>query len=223
MLIWGGRETYQPRWLAAAAFCALSLPMVLVVATSPEAESSKSDAVVAAPPASSQTAAPANLPAAAPAIAPPRKPRETKPRVGRKRVIVSIRDRKLALVDEGQVVKTYSIAVGADESPSPTGEFKIVNKLTDPTYYRPGVVITPGPDNPLGNRWLGLDRAHFGIHGTNEPLSIGQAASHGCIRMAKSDVEELFSLARVGDTVEVSDEPLQHLASLEAVGGAEGE
>jgi lipoprotein-anchoring transpeptidase ErfK/SrfK len=221
MLSWGERATYQPRWMALAAFCALSLPMAFV-ATSPEPVSTPADAAAVLP-ATSQTAAPATSPVVAPAIAAPAKPRETKSRAGRKRVIVSIRDRKLALVDEGRVVKTYAIAVGADESPSPTGEFKIVNKVTDPTYYRPGVVITPGPDNPLGNRWLGLDRAHLGIHGTNEPLSIGRAASHGCIRMAKPDVEELFSLARVGDTVEISDEPLQQLAVLEALGGAEGE
>ena len=221
MLSWGGSETYRPRWLAAAAFCALSLPMAFV-ATSPEPVSTADGAPVVIP-ASSQTAARATLPAAAPAIAPPAKPRQMKSRAGHKRVIVSIRDRKLALLDEGRVVKTYSIAVGADESPSPTGEFKIVSKVTDPTYYRPGVVITPGPDNPLGNRWLGLDKAHLGIHGTNEPQSIGRAASHGCIRMAKPDVEELFSLARVGDTVEISDEPLQQLALLEALGGAEGE
>lgn len=221
MLIWGATETYQPRWLAAAAFCALSLP-VAFVSTSPEPEfpTTNEAAVI---PASAQTAAPANLPAAAPAITSPAKARTTKSRVRHKRVIVSIRDRKLALLDEGRLVKTYSIAVGAEESPSPTGEFKIVSKVTDPTYYRPGVVITPGPDNPLGNRWLGLDRAHLGIHGTNEPQSIGRAASHGCIRMSKRDVEELFSLAQVGDTVDISDEPLQQLAVLEALGGAEGE
>jgi lipoprotein-anchoring transpeptidase ErfK/SrfK len=138
--------------------------------------------------------------------------------------VVSIPDRKLALLDEGRVLKSYAIALGADTSPSPTGEFKIVNKIADPTYYRPGIVITPGPENPLGSRWLGLDRAHFGIHGTNEPQSIGQAASHGCIRMAKADVEELYAMARVGDTVEISEAPLEQLALLEvALGGAEGE
>lgn len=222
MLTWGDRETYQPRWLPLAAFCVLSLPLAFVAA-SPELGPIPASAGTIIP-AASQPAMPVTpLPTAAPAEAPSAKPRESKPRVSRKRVIVSIPDRKLALVDEGRVVKTYSIAVGADASPSPTGDFKIINKVTDPTYYRPGLVITPGPDNPLGNRWLGLDRAHFGIHGTNEPLSIGQAASHGCIRMAKPDVEELYALARVGDTVEISAEPLQQLASLDVLGGAEGE
>src|SRR5262245_40946407 len=132
MLSWDGRETYQPRWMALAAFCVLSLPLAFVVA-SPEPTPEPNIIPAAIQPAEPVT------PAAAPAEVPAAKPRETKPRTTRKRVIVSIADRKLALVDEGRVVKTYAIAVGADESPSPTGEFKIISKVTDPTYYRPGV------------------------------------------------------------------------------------
>lgn len=121
----------------------------------------------------------------------------------KRRVVVSIPARRLALVEDGRVVKTYAIAVGAAESPSPVGEFRIINRLTEPTYYRPGTVIPPGPANPLGTRWIGLDLRHYGIHGTNEPHSIGQAASHGCVRMRNGDVEELFEMLRVGDVVEV--------------------
>jgi lipoprotein-anchoring transpeptidase ErfK/SrfK len=220
---WGERETYQPRWLAVAAFCALSLPVAFVL-TSPESEPAPAAANSIIPVAIQPVTPSTPLPVTAPAEASPAKPRGTKTPVSRKRVVVSIPDRKLAVVEGGHVVKAYSIAVGADGSPSPTGEFKIVNKVTDPTYYRPGLVITRGPDNPLGSRWLGLDRAHFGIHGTNEPKSIGRAASHGCIRMAQADVEELYALAQVGDTVEISEAPLEQLALLEAaLGGAEGE
>ena len=57
--------------------------------------------------------------------------------------------------------------------------------------------------NPLGTRWLGLSAKGYGIHGTNEPRSIGKAASHGCIRMAKADLEELFNNVQVGDVVEI--------------------
>ena len=81
-----------------------------------------------------------------------------------------------------------------------------------PTYYHKGVVIGPGPGNPLGNRWMGLDLKGYGIHGTNEPDSIGHAASHGCIRMGKRDVEDLFTRVRVGDVVEIEIEPLAQLA-----------
>jgi len=63
--------------------------------------------------------------------------------------------------------------------------------------------VLPGPHNPVGTRWMGLSKAGYGIHGTNEPMSIGKAASHGCIRMAKADLEELYPLVSEGDTVEL--------------------
>lgn len=121
-------------------------------------------------------------------------------------ILVSIPDHQLALIENGQVKKVYSVAVGKQNTPSPTGTFHIVARLTDPTYYHLGKVIAPGPSNPLGNRWMGLDRKGYGIHGTNAPQSIGKAASHGCIRMAKRDLEELFSLVKVGDDVEIRGE-----------------
>src|SRR5579863_2226254 len=64
-------------------------------------------------------------------------------------------------------------------------------------------VVLPGPHNPVGTRWMGLSIPGYGIHGTNEPNSIGKAASHGCIRMARADLEEFFPLVRVGDPVEL--------------------
>jgi lipoprotein-anchoring transpeptidase ErfK/SrfK len=120
-----------------------------------------------------------------------------------RRIIVSIPDRKLALLEEGRVLRVYTVTVGAPVSPSPTGEFKVVRRLTNPTYYHPGVVIPPGKSNPLGTRWIGLDRPGYGIHGTNQPRSIGKAASHGCIRMAEADLEQLFDEVQVGDAVEI--------------------
>ena len=120
-----------------------------------------------------------------------------------RRVIISIPDRKLALVEDGRVLRVYKVAVGARVSPSPTGEFKVVSRLTNPSYYHSGVVIPPGRSNPLGTRWIGLDRRGYGIHGTNEPRSIGKAASHGCIRMAKADLEQFFEEVQVGDVVEI--------------------
>src|SRR4051812_26070240 len=111
-----------------------------------------------------------------------------------RQIVVSIADRKLALMEDGRVLKVYPVAVGAEVSPSPDGEFKVVNRLDKPTYYHKGKVIGPGARNPLGNRWIGLNQPHYGIHGTNEPNSIGKAASHGCIRMGKSDLEELFTM-----------------------------
>jgi hypothetical protein len=121
-------------------------------------------------------------------------------------VLVSIPDHQLALIEDGQVKKVYSVAVGKESTPSPTGTFHIVVRVVDPTYYHEGKVIPPGPGNPLGNRWMGLDRKGYGIHGTNVPQSIGKSASHGCVRMAKRDLEELFSLVKPGDEVEIRGE-----------------
>ena len=125
----------------------------------------------------------------------------------RKRVVlVSIADRKLALLEGGKVVKLYRVAVGAEASPSPSGEFEIVNRITNPTYYHPHVVIPASEESPIGTRWVGLSRRGYGIHGTNEPRSIGRAASHGCIRMKNGDMAQFFELVRIGDQVEIRSE-----------------
>lgn len=147
-------------------------------------------------------------------------------RIVERRLVISIPNRKLALVENGRVVKTYRVAVGAEVSPSPAGEFKIANRITGPTYYAPGVVIPAGASNPLGTRWLGLSQKGFGIHGTNQPRSIGHRASHGCIRMRNRDVEELFELVRVGDVVELHGETTAEIAEIfasaeEAAGGGQ--
>jgi len=128
-----------------------------------------------------------------------------------RRVVVSIPDCKLALIENDRVVRIYAVAVGADESPSPVGTFTIVNRVTNPTYYRRGKVIPAGASNPLGTRWIGLDIKHFGIHGTDAPDSIGGRRSHGCIRMRNRDVEELFERLRPGDVVELHDEEMPAL------------
>jgi lipoprotein-anchoring transpeptidase ErfK/SrfK len=98
------------------------------------------------------------------------------------------------------------VAVGAASTPSPVGTFTIVNRVTHPTYYRPGKVVPPGPRNPLGTRWIGLSQKGYGIHGTDAPTSIGYAKSHGCIRLRNADVERLFERVRAGDVVELHAE-----------------
>jgi lipoprotein-anchoring transpeptidase ErfK/SrfK len=123
-----------------------------------------------------------------------------------RQIVISIADRQLAVVDNGQVLKTYIIAVGARSTPSPDGDFVIVNHAKDPTYRHGDKEIAPGKDNPLGSRWMGLSLKGYGIHGTNVQSSIGKAASHGCFRMRKQDVEELYTLVQVGDTVTVRRE-----------------
>lgn len=118
-----------------------------------------------------------------------------------RQIVISIAFRRLALVEDGKVVKTYPIAVGTRRTPSPEGEFVVVNHAKEPTYRHNGKEILPGRDNPLGTRWMGLSLRGYGIHGTNVPATVGKAASHGCFRMKKQDVEDLYSRVRVGDTV----------------------
>jgi lipoprotein-anchoring transpeptidase ErfK/SrfK len=135
-----------------------------------------------------QTTAPATQPAA------------TTPE---RRIVVSLEDRKLALLEDGEVKKIYTVAVGKPSSPSPQGVFSIRRRVANPVYQHNGQTIQPGPRNPVGTRWMGLSVPGYGIHGTNEPNSIGKAASHGCIRMSKADLEEFYTLVNVGDTVEI--------------------
>lgn len=120
-----------------------------------------------------------------------------------RRVVVSIPDRKLVLLEDGRVLLTFRIAVGAPDSPSPSGNFRVASMVTDPTYYHPGEVIPPGSENPVGPRWIGLSLKGYGIHGTNEPRLIGHRVSHGCIRLRNRDVKILFAYLRIGDAVEL--------------------
>ena len=131
-----------------------------------------------------------------------------------RRIVVSIPDRKLALLDSGKVVKIYQTAVGAPKSPSPTGSFKVIRLAVDPVWSAHGKAVGPGKSNPVGTRWIGLSIKGYGIHGTNVPSSIGKNASHGCIRMRNRDVEELYTMVAVGDQVELYGERTPELEQI---------
>jgi len=102
----------------------------------------------------------------------------------------------LFLKIDDKVLKTYKVSVGRGENNStPLGEFRIVNKLVKPVWFRSGEAIPPeDSDNILGARWLGLSEKGYGIHGTTEPETIGESITQGCIRMYNPDVEELYSV-----------------------------
>jgi lipoprotein-anchoring transpeptidase ErfK/SrfK len=155
-----------------------------------------------------------------PATPSPRAPEFAKATV--RWLLVSIPDRKLALLENGRIIRVYRVAVGKTSTPSPKGDFKIVNRVANPAYYHKGQVVPAGEDNPVGSRWMGLSAQGYGIHGTNQPHSIGQAASTGCIRMGKHDVEELFTLVNVGDPVTIRGERDEQIATVfGTVAGAE--
>jgi lipoprotein-anchoring transpeptidase ErfK/SrfK len=162
------------------------------------------------------SAAPATKTAQAAAVKPHPKTATARPQLDAhtRTIVVSLEDRRLALVEDGRVKKIYTVAVGKDSTPSPTGTFTIVRRVANPTYYHDGKVIPPGRGNPVGTRWMGLSNPGYGIHGTNAPKSIGKAASHGCIRMSQPDLEDLFAQVRAGDTVEIVGTRNQETAAL---------
>jgi lipoprotein-anchoring transpeptidase ErfK/SrfK len=106
-------------------------------------------------------------------------------------------------------IRSFSVATGQAIYPTPLGHFAIVIKELNPWWYPPtqdawakGLKpVPPGPGNPLGTRWMGLSSPGVGIHGTDEPASIGYSASHGCIRMEVPDAEWLFTRVHVGTPV----------------------
>ena len=104
--------------------------------------------------------------------------------------------------------RTIPVATGQAIYPTPTGSWHVVDKQRDPWWRPPDSPwakglkpIPPGPGNPLGTRWMGLDAAGVGMHGTPDAASIGYSASHGCIRMRIPDAEWLFDHVRIGTPV----------------------
>ena len=123
-------------------------------------------------------------------------------------LVVSRADRVLTLYRETRRVRTFRIAVGTNDHPTPRGLFRIVQKQRNPTWIPPDSPwakglgpIPPGPGNPLGTRWMGTSASAVGIHGTPASSSIGTAASHGCIRMYIRDAEWLYERVIVGTPV----------------------
>lgn len=106
------------------------------------------------------------------------------------RIIVNLSDRKLYLLDNDTVLREFPVGIGRMMTATPEGEFTIVNKQAN-------------PGGPFGAFWMGLSKPHYGIHGTNDPSSIGRQVSRGCIRMLNPDVLELSSLVPVGTRVTI--------------------
>ncbi len=106
------------------------------------------------------------------------------------RIEVDLSERTLTLRRDSQVVKKYPVAIGKPSSPTPVGEFKIVEKkrVRDPVY---------------GFHWLGLNKPGYGIHGTNSPALIGRRVSKGCVRMRNPDIAELYEKVPVGTPVHI--------------------
>ncbi|MGE5494394.1 MAG: L,D-transpeptidase [Burkholderiales bacterium] len=104
-------------------------------------------------------------------------------------ILVLVESRELFLFCDEELFRVYPVAIGKTSTPTPKGDFTVVNKIECP--YR----------KAYGTRWIGLSAPGIGIHGTNDPSSIGTHASNGCIRMLNEDIEELFKFVEIGTRV----------------------
>lgn len=122
------------------------------------------------------------------------------------RLTLSLSKRSLEVSEPGKVTTVYEVAVGQEDWQTPIGEFAVMSKLENPAWQHPLTKeeIPPGADNPLGSRWIGFwsdGEAQIGFHGTNQEELIGEAVSHGCVRMRNRDIQALYEKVAVGTQV----------------------
>ncbi|MBO9997888.1 MAG: L,D-transpeptidase family protein [Cyanobacteria bacterium SID2] len=119
------------------------------------------------------------------------------------KLVVDLSDRTVSFYQGNRLERQYPIAVGQPGWETPTGTFTVLDKIAYPTWQHPitGARIPPGRDNPLGDRWIGFwtDGTHqIGFHGTPDESLVGQAVSHGCLRMRNAHIRELFDRIEIG-------------------------
>ncbi|HLO50058.1 MAG TPA: L,D-transpeptidase [Kamptonema sp.] len=122
------------------------------------------------------------------------------------RLVLRLRDRRVYVYRKNELQTSFPVAVGKEGWETPTGNFKVMQMIREPSWEHPwtGEVVPPGPDNPLGSRWIGFwtdGKNVIGFHGTPNPESIGRPASHGCVRMYDKDAQALFEKVEVGTPV----------------------
>ena len=120
-------------------------------------------------------------------------------------IIVNKQTNELAFFYGEEIKEIHSVATGKSEELTPEGEFTIVVKAKDP-YYRKSDIKGGDPKNPLGTRWIGFnaedtDGRTYGVHGTNNPDSIGNYVTQGCIRLSNENVENLFGKVPIGTKI----------------------
>jgi lipoprotein-anchoring transpeptidase ErfK/SrfK len=125
-------------------------------------------------------------------------------------IVLKLKERKVYVYRGSQIVASYPVAIGKKGRETPTGEWQVMETLVNPgwTNFNTGKMMPPGKNNPLGSRWIGFwtdGKDTIGLHGTNQPNSIGKAVSNGCVRMYDKDVQALYPLVKVGTIVRVVD------------------
>ncbi|MFZ4641329.1 MAG: L,D-transpeptidase [Nodosilinea sp.] len=122
------------------------------------------------------------------------------------RIEIVLSQRRLTLYQNSQVLMKAPIAIGQADWRTPSGDFAVQTMRINPIWQHPITkqAIQPGPDNPLGSRWIGFlvkGDYHIGIHGTNQETLIGEAVSHGCVRMLEKDIRKLYDHIRIGTPI----------------------
>ncbi len=131
------------------------------------------------------------------------------PRTG---IVINLPERILYHFENGVLKATYPCSIGHPKlSPTPAMKCRVVEKLVDPTWYPPSWAssrkpVGPGPNNPLGDRWIGLSVGRYGIHSTYAPINVGNDVTHGCVRMYPESIRKLFPLVQVGWPVTIEYE-----------------
>ncbi len=124
-------------------------------------------------------------------------------------IVVKLNKRTIDVYHHGEIIKQYLVAIGQTEWETPVGSFEVIQKSEYPAWEHPitGEIIPAGnKQNPLGSHWIGFlsnNDGQIGFHGTNEESLIGEAISHGCIRMLNEDIEDLYTYVDLGTTVTV--------------------
>jgi L,D-transpeptidase ErfK/SrfK len=134
-------------------------------------------------------------------------------------IVVNLPEMRLYDYTESGTVRVLPVAIGDVEDPTPVAEFRIGTKRKDPTWNVPRSIrrekpdlpeqVPPGPDNPLGDRWMTLGNTSYGIHGTNVRWSIGRIATHGCVRLYESDMRSLYERVPTGTRVQIVYQPFK--------------
>ncbi len=140
-------------------------------------------------------------------------------------LVLNVAARRLYVYQGGTLAAAYSTAVGRSDHHTPIGRYSILSKAVNPTWYpidgRPPV--PPGPENPLGARWMGWLASGYGLHGTNADWSIGHAVSHGCVRLHNADAEAVFEQVLIGTPFDAVYEPMEIAAFGPLPGVGDGE
>ncbi len=124
------------------------------------------------------------------------------------RLVIRLSERRVYVYRGDTVETSFPVAIGREGWNTPTGEFRVFSMLENPGWTNPftNEVLPPGPENPLGERWIAFwtdGTNQIGFHGTPNRDSVGQAASHGCIRLYNEDVRVLYELVSIGTLVTV--------------------